>query len=129
MAAPTEEQRKELFTKLGEIYDTIRTRRQELTSIVLEEVDAATRLRKLKRCILQHRIQAQEQSISTTMTDISTSISELSLAHLQLMADFMKKCSAPVKEYIDLEDNIGGVIRDSELTDDQKIDRITDLLI
>ncbi|HSW76824.1 MAG TPA: hypothetical protein VLG50_07250 [Candidatus Saccharimonadales bacterium] len=110
--------------KFHEMATNIIQQRKKLVSVILQESDNKSKLQKLRLCLLECQYLIQDNFLSLLMLDVK----EMSLENIQFVNDIMEKVTALTKSHKQILDKIGEVIR-SNLTDEDKIDNITNILI
>ena len=104
--------------------------KKKLLSIVLEKTDAKTRLKSLRQTLLEFKEQKEkgkedaDVSISSLMSQVAGLDMDIAKHIMELMHIVLK----PLTEHYKLTDSIAEVIR-SSLSDEDKIEKISDLLL
>ncbi len=127
----------EYFGKLmdiqSQIITNVKREQQELIQIVLKKTDVKSRLRSICQLLLEFKVEKKNDQISPdpnlTYSAIFSKIPDLSVDQLLDLSNTMQKIFEPMVKHRKLMDSIAEVIRSSDVTDDEKIDRISDLLI
>ena len=119
--------------KVGEKYiqETIKIvaytsgQKQQLVTIILEEIDDKMKLNKIRRTLLEFK---QAVSNDHDMTVLSDTISKMDVKQIQFCTEMMNKAFEPMHTHQTLLTSIADTIR-SDLTDEQKIEKITNFLL
>lgn len=118
-----------------EIIKATQERKQKLVNIVLEDTDAKTALKKLRRTLLEFqgpllpdKSEIKEEGDKAMFSVFDQIMKEVSMDQLKFMTEMMNKAIEPAHTHRLLLEKMGEVIR-SELTDKEKVDKISDLLI
>jgi hypothetical protein len=126
--------------------ESSRKEKEKLISILIQKNDSKTQLRNIRQFLLESQISPQQipsakETISESCSsfektcekesigDLFDKVSCLNLQQLEDMTSDMKKMFEPALTMKKLKDDISVIIRSSTLTDEEKIDKISDLLI
>jgi len=129
------EQQSQVFTKVlemqAQVIADVKKSKQKLIVIVLEATDAESRLRKLGRTLLEAQMQNGTEILNEdiSISSMCSNVKELSVNQLEDLTEMIRKVFEPALTYNTLIHSIGEVMRQSDMTNETKIDRISDLLI
>ena len=129
---PTDYQKK-CVAKLAqlemEIMKDLHKEKQKLISIVLEKSDAKTRLRSLRQTLLEFQVNRGKESEKDTNSSFLSQMFTLDIDLVKYITDMTKMILEPARIHQELIDSISEVIRTKDLGDEEKIDKISDLLL
>lgn len=133
-----DEQRKKAFADMTAAMlresEKYHDQKQQLIQIVLEKTDSKSRLRTLKQTLLQFQLKGiNEQSscqhdVPSASNIIPKLFTDIPVDHDAIITDILKTALEPSHIHHALLKKIGEVIR-SDSSDDDKIDKISDLLL
>jgi hypothetical protein len=128
----------ELYEKmLPEIAKTIShnsKEKQQLIEIILEKSDDKTKLNKIRRLLLefkqkvQQNIEKNKEGGELALSVIGNAIPKMSINELNSFTKMMNVVCEPDYTHQKMLESIGDVMR-SDLVDDKKIEKITDILL
>jgi hypothetical protein len=125
------DQLKEAFSKLLELHSRIlqdvTTHKQMLIRIVLDTLDSKSRLESIRTILLESQLVTKTED----PVSISAALSEMpgmTISQMETLTEMMIKIIEPSINYRALLNKIGDVIN-SNYSDDEKIDRIGNLLV
>jgi hypothetical protein len=114
----------EIYRKITQDYIGIVSQFSEqkakFITIVLEDSNAKSKLQKFRQILLELQIKDNDKFLP--------SFDELSIEQLEFLTESLKKIQEPARVHRKLLDSIADVIR-SDLSDDMKVIKITDLLL
>ena len=119
------------------VITNVKRDRQKLILAVLEKSDAKIRIRNIRQVLLEFQVKEEEdkntqdllREFREKMKELSNSATFLSIEQLNHMTETMKLTFKPYSELKEQTDAIADVIRSSELNDEDKIDKISNILI
>jgi hypothetical protein len=100
-------------------------RKKKFVDIILEDSDFETKLQKIRRCLLEFQT---KPDIMISPEFIQNIMNEQDPEKINNATKMIDRLVVPVKDQKKLFDEIVNVIR-SDLTDEQKIEKITDILL
>lgn len=110
-------------------------KKQKLIVIILEDSNAKTKLQKIRRTLLEfhqqtnQQIKENEKDNKEVITSLTEVMPDLSIDQIKFTTDMMKRVYDPLLIQKKLLDSIGNVMRSEDMTDEQKIEKISDLLL
>ncbi len=120
----------------NQIIRDVKKEQQKLIQIVLEKTDAKSRLSNIRQVLLEFKLEKKEEQTSSADANLNlnfstliSKISKISINEMKELSNIVDNAFALVFNHAKLVDRIAEVIRSSDVTDEEKIDRITDLLI
>jgi hypothetical protein len=124
----------ELQTK---IITDVKRDRQKIILAILEKSDAKIRIRNIRQLLLELQVREEDdknmidifREFKGKMKDVANVATFDSVDQLNRMAETMKLTFKPYSELKDQTSAIADIIRSSELNDEDKIDRISNILI
>ena len=109
---------------------------KEMSAIVVDDIDPGHKLSKLKKSILKYKSTGLDdykvdEEVVKRCEEYDEIMKKLELtdANLEQQAELMQIFIDPSNNHSKLLGKIGTLIRDEELNDDDKVDKIVDLLI
>lgn len=124
----------ELHTK---VITDVKRERRKLILAILEKNDAKICIRNIRQILLE--FQAREEDDKNTldtfkefrdkMNEVANVATSISVEQLINMTETMKLTFKPYSELKEQTDAIANIIRSSELNDEDKIDRISNILL
>ena len=134
-----EDKIRENYAKLGEsmieIALNLKQEKVKLVRVVIEDADSKSSLNKLRRMILEYQVNGAtsqtscEEENTHTMPELYRKMfTDIPIQRLELVTETMKTVFKPLVDHRKLLDKIADVIR-SDLPDDSKIEKISDLLM
>lgn len=117
-----------------QIITEVKKEQQKLISIILEKTDVKSRLRSIRQILLELKVEKKEdQTISPDLnlsySAIFSKIPDLSIDQMEDLTNTFTNIFEPQVKHRKLMNKIGEVIRSSDVSDEEKIDKISDLLI
>ena len=129
----TEQRKQALLEIQTQVVIDAKTNKQKLIAIVLEKTSAEARLAGIRHILLESQLERDPvqpvEDPNVTVSSMMSKIVELPVNQINELAETMKKTFDPAVEQKKLMDEIAQVIRSKELSPDQKIALISDLLI
>lgn len=101
-------------------------KKQRMINVILEKTDATSRLRCLKLILLEEQSKHNSESMGTLMPDLLGNVGFNNLTEMTSVFDIV---FAPAVAYGKLIGSIGNVIRSEGLSDEERINKIIDLLV
>ena len=98
-----------------------------ITEIILEHITSGSKLDKIRTCILQYRTIKPEDKPKTMIK--GESLKDLNIDQLDLANNLFKSMNYHLNEHDKLLKEIGRIMRLDSLNNDQRIEKISNLLL
>jgi hypothetical protein len=119
----------ELLNLQCQLIDLNKIEKQQYISIVLEHTDAQVKLNKLKLLLLELQCQKEDQPQFNVTKLINDVVNHFTTQQINIITDMLKHVTEPSVTQQKLRQDLSDVIRATNIDDEQKIDRITNLLL
>ena len=126
-------QQAQSYVKLAEvqvkIIENVKKDKKKLISILIQKTDAKTCLRNIRQFLLESQVEPEVHEPNINLSSVFSKIPELSLNQLEYFNTTMRQTVEPALTHTKLRNDVAEIIRSDKLTDEEKVDKITDLLL